>query len=160
MHFYPLIGQCVVLLTEVSAEFPNPRVEVISELLLTFIQNLLVPKDITPPRVDSEVVNETYLFCFFVFFLPGAEWDRILGFSDKQLPPLSRLILPELVMWLMILSVSSWLSTPPSSSVSLSVCSWLLHNKFCSSLPDADLLLPNDRAFFTDLRDMFLWTVC
>ena len=73
MHFYPLIGQCVVLLTEVSAEFPNPQVEVISELLLTFIQKLLVPKDITPPRVDSEVVNETYLFCFFVFFLPGAE---------------------------------------------------------------------------------------
>ena len=75
--------------------------------------------------------------------------ESTLLLSDTQLAPLSRLDLA--------VSASSQLSPgPASSSVSLSVCSWLLPNRFCSSLAEAERRLPNVSAFLTVLSDMFL----
>ena len=91
----------------------------------------------------------SYLFVFLDFLF--SRKDLEVSLSDNKEPTLSPLARPLARP----LSVSSGLSRPASSSVSLSVWSWLLHSRLCSSLPP-DLLLAKVRAFLTVLREMFL----
>ena len=93
---------------------------------------------------------QSYLFDLLDFLFPirGAE----LWLSER---PEARLSLSLSLSPTRPRSVSSWLSPPVSSSVSLSVCSRLLPSRFCSSLP-LERRRAKLRAFLTVFIERFL----